>query len=62
METVAACKEALRVSQAIAALDIPMDARMELTEAITSFARCARQEGYVDGLHRAAEILEAQKV
>lgn len=61
METEVLCKEALKITKIITDLELPLSKRNELFGAIKDFALRERQEGYVDGLNRAVEILENER-
>ena len=61
MESIA-IKEALRVTNIILELELPVEKRNELTEAIADFALRARQEGFSAGVKEVMALLEKQVV
>lgn len=62
MESIAVSCEALRVSEIIAELELPISKRVELVEAIKDFALRERQEGFNDGINEVRALLEKQVV
>ena len=55
-------KEALRLTKIITELELPVEKRNELVDAITAFALRERQEGFNDGIKEVMALLEKQVV
>lgn len=51
-------KEALKLTEVISSLELPLSKRVELVDAITSYALRERQEGFTDGIKEAIALLK----
>ena len=51
-------KEALKLTEVISSLELPVEKRNELTEAIKLFAIRERQEGFNDGVKEVMALLK----